>query len=462
MPTTFSWTDEVRAAHAELSPFQASWLDFVAQRPEALAPEAFDLDRYGEIQPEKIQPWPLFAGAESLRSIAEGVRDVMRLVGTIPLRIFGGEPDRIADFYGCTVDLARRVMTLIEGGCLPHLVARGDFLGGPQSFACCEMNVAGNLGGWQVGHWAERIAASPLVAEFLARERLRVSGTHPIRALFEHAAAVGVARGLAAEGELTLALVTRGRVLPLLVKDAARLWSQILESAGVGAGRFLICDERELTEERGRTFLRGLRVHLFVDWGEEMKEGPIYRTQAAGQGFCFNGLVDPILSDKRNLALLSEQSEGDLYSAADRALIARHIPWTRLLVEDYTDRAGDRVFLPEYVRQHRQHLVIKPGTGLGGKDVFVGPALGQDEWEARLDGALAAGTFLVQDFVPTSSYLFQAKEGGAAPHEIVWGSLLFGDRFGPLVLRGAVRGAGAVNIHRGARYIVLLEVERAA
>src|SRR6185295_3329977 len=272
MPTTFSWTDEVRAAHAELSPFQASWLDFVAQRPEALAPEAFDLDRYCEIQPEKIQPWPLFAGAESLRSIAEGVRDVMRLVGTIPLRIFGGEPDRIADFYGCTVDLARRVMTLIEGGCLPHLVARGDFLGGPQSFACCEMNVAGNLGGWQVGHWAERIAASPLVAEFVARERLRVSGTHPIRALFEHAAAVGVARGLAAEGELTLALVTRGRVLHLLVKDAARLRSQSLESAGVGAGRFLICDEGELTEERGRTFLRGLRVHLFVDWGEEMKE----------------------------------------------------------------------------------------------------------------------------------------------------------------------------------------------
>ena len=72
--------------------------------------------------------------------------------------------------------------------------------------------------------------------------------------------------------------------------------------------------------------------------------------------------------------------------------------------------------------------------------------------------ALANGRWVVQEFVPSETFLFQAREGGA-PHEIVWGAFVFGDRFGSCMTRCAPAGAGIINIARGARRIVLLEVE---
>lgn len=463
MSEPFVLTAPERARHAELSAIQASWLDFVAERPAALYRSSFrDLDAHQDLSPEQVHPWPLFADAACLAPVERASRAVMELVATVPQRIFDGDPRRIAAFYGCGEELARRAMTLIDGGCLPHLISRGDFLRGADGFRCCEVNVAGNLGGWQVGHWVEHFARSPLIAEFLAKEGLRLSGTRPIEELFAHAAAVGVERGLAAEGELNLALVILPghALLPTMVAEAEATWSRVAAASGVAEGRFFVCTERELLEEGGRVTLYGERVHLFIDQAMELIDGPMYRSQVAGGAFGFNGWVSPILSDKRNLALLSEQEEGDLYEPAERARIARYIPWTRLLVEDFAERCGERVYLPDFVLAERERLVIKPGGAFGGEDVYVGSLLGASEWAARVDAALADGRFLVQDFVPSATYLFQSPDGGAAPHEMVWGSFLFGSRFGSCLLRGAPRGAGVVNVHRGARRIVLLEVER--
>lgn len=462
MSAPFVLTGPERAKHAELSSIQASWLDFVAEQPAALCRSSFhDLDAHQDLSPERVQPWPLFADSPCLAPIEEASRTVMELIATVPQRIFEGDPRRIAAFYGFGEELARRAMTLIDGGCLPHLVSRGDFLRGAEGFKCCEVNVAGNLGGWQVGPWMERFARSPLIAEFLSREGLEITGTHPVQALFEHAAAVGIGRGLASAGELNLALViSPGHgLLPTLIAEAQAQWRRVVQAGGVQEGRFFVCTERELYEEKGRVTLYGDRVHLFIDQAMELFDGPMYRSQAAGLAFSFNGWVSPILSDKRNLALLSEQEDGDLYPPAERASISRYIPWTRLLVEDFAERRGERVYLPDFVLAEREHLVIKPGGAFGGKDVFVGSSLGASEWAARVDAALADGRFLVQDFVPSTTYLFQSPEGGAVPHEMVWGSFLFGARFGSCLLRGAPHGAGVVNVQRGARRIVLLEVE---
>lgn len=465
MSAPFVLTGLERARHAELSEIQASWLDFVAERPAALSRSSFrDLDEHQDLSPELVHSWPLFAEARCLAPIEEASRAVMRLIATVPHRIFGGDPERLAAFYGCGEELARRAMTLIDGGCLPHLISRGDFLRGAEGFQCCEVNVAGNLGGWQVGQWVERFARSPLIAEFLAQEELELSGTHPVQALFEHAAAVGIERGLASAGELNLALVIPigHELLPTLIAEAQAHWRRVVVATGVAEGRFFVCTERELHEEGGRVTLYGDRVHLFIDQAMELFDGPMFRSQAAGLAFSFNGWVSPILSDKRNLALLSEQEEGDLYGPAERASIARYIPWTRLLVEGFAERRGERFYLPDFVLSEREHLVIKPGGAFGGEDVYVGSLLSAPEWAARVDAALADGRFLVQDFVPSTTYLFQSPDGGAVPHEMVWGGFLFGARFGSCLLRGAPHGAGVVNVNRGARRIVLLEVEHRA
>lgn len=458
---------EERARHAALSPVQADWLDFVAAHPEALDPASFaDLDAAVELEPEKLQPWPLFLDAAGVAPICHAGTETLRLVKTVPERIFDGDPERMAELYGLDEPVVRGAVALLaDPGCLEHVVARGDFLLGPQGFACCELNVAGNLGGWQVGPWKERLRAQPLVARFLAGQGLCAVPVDPLTVLLEHAVEVGLARGLAAAGELNLATLTPRPVPPELRAMIGRRYREALARRAPGlAGQAVFCNERQLALHGDGARLDGVPVQLFVDQEMEMLDGPVFRAQAAGRGFAFNGLLSPLLSDKRNLALLSEQAADPdgVYDAEERAAIDRCIPWTRILAESFTEHAGERIYLPDFVRAGRERLVIKPADGFGGRDVLAGAVLAPAEWEARVDAALAGGRWIVQEFVPSETFLFQAREGGAVPHEIVWGAFVFGGRFGSCLLRGAPAGAGIINVARGARRIVLLEVEEGA
>jgi hypothetical protein len=456
-------TPEERARHAALSPVQVAWLDFVAAHPEALQRSAFaELDAAVALEPEKIQPWPLFLDRSAREPIVCAGLETLRLVRTVPQRIFDNDPERLGEFYGLDEAVARGAARLLAApGAVDQVIARGDFLLGPQGFACCELNVTANLGGWQVGLWKELFLEQRLVAAFLAAERLRALPLSPVDTMLDHAAEVGVQRGLAEGGELNLAVVTYTPAPPDLRELFERRYREALARRDGGlAGRLVFCTEREMTWEGGRARFAGMPVQLFLDQPVELVDGPVFRAQAAGRGFAFNGLMSPVLSDKRNLALLSEQADGgDLYDAEERAAIARHIPWTRLLADGFTDHAGERVYLPDLVRAERERLVIKPPDELGGKNVCLGVQLTQAEWEARLDAALAQGRWIVQELIPSESFLFQAREGGAAPHDLVWGAFLFGDRFGSCLVRGAPAGAGVVNVGRGASRIVLLEVE---
>jgi hypothetical protein len=456
-------TPEERARHAALSPVQVAWLDFVAAHPEALERSAFaELDAAVELEPEKVQPWPVFLDRDARSPIVRAGCETLRLIRTVPQRIFDNDPERLAEFYGLDEPVARGAAALLAiPAAVDQVIARGDFLLGPRGFACCELNVTGNLGGWQVGLWKERFLAQRLVAAFLAAERLRALPLSPVDAMLEHAVEVALRRGLADAGELNLAVLTYGPVPPEIRELFERRYREILaRRAPALAGALLVCTEREMTWAGGRAPYQGRPVQLFIDQLVELVDGPVFRAQAAGRGFAFNGLMSPILSDKRNLALLSEQADGgDLYDAEERAAIARHIPWTRLLVDGFTDRGGERVYLPDLVRAERERLVIKPPDELGGKNVCLGVQLTQAEWEARVDAALAQGRWVVQELIPSEPYLFQGRGGGAAPHDLVWGAFLFGDRFGSCLLRGAPSGAGVVNVGRGASRIVLLEVE---
>lgn len=456
-------TPEERARHDALSPVQTEWLDFVAARPEALDPSTFtEFDAAVELEPVKVQPWPLFVDSRGFESIASAGRETFRLIKTVPERIFGADPERMAEFYGCDARVVERSTALLaDPKCLAHLIGRGDFILGPQGFACCEFNISGNLGGWQAGLWKDRFLSHRLVAEFLAAQHLRVLPLNALDALLEHAIEVGLDLALAAVGELNLAIVTSSKMMfPELHELAGQRYREILADRAPGlTGSVLICGERELTWREGRAWHAGRPVQLFIDQAMELLDGPVFRAQTAGSGFAFNGLVSPILTDKRNLALLSEQADdGDLYDAEERAAIRRFIPWTRILADGFTDRHGERIYLPDFARAERERLVIKPATGFGGKGVSLGASLEAAEWEARLDAALADGDCVIQELVPSETYLFQAPEGGAVPHELVWGAFVFGERFGSCLLRGAPSGTGVINVSRGARRIVLLEV----
>ncbi len=153
----------------------------------------------------------------------------------------------------------------------------------------------------------------------------------------------------------------------------------------------------------------------------------------------FNGPLEPILTDKRNLALLSEHADSDRFDAAEREVIERHIPWSRLVREGETTFEGRTVDLVPFLEAERERFVLKPPLEQGGKGVAMGPAVTAEQWRATLDEALAAGDWLVQEWIVSRTYLERwgqdGVDAGAWLQDRVWGPFTWGDRFAGALLR---------------------------
>jgi hypothetical protein len=97
----------------------------------------------------------------------------------------------------------------------------------------------------------------------------------------------------------------------------------------------------------------------------------------------FEVLSDPVLLERH-------------FTADERAILARHVPWTRLVRERRTLLPdGSTGELVPFVRAHKDDLVLKPNRSYGGYGVVVGPAVDDGAWQQAVDGACASPDQLV-------------------------------------------------------------------
>ncbi|HEX2572593.1 MAG TPA: hypothetical protein VH877_23800 [Polyangia bacterium] len=95
------------------------------------------------------------------------------------------------------------------------------------------------------------------------------------------------------------------------------------------------------------------------------------------QKSCWEVLGEPTLAERH-------------FSADERQLFRRHLPWTRLIADRATTLLdGSRGPLLEYVRREREQLVLKPNRAYGGTGIHLGPSTPQGEWDALIDRAVA-------------------------------------------------------------------------
>ncbi|OJF12315.1 hypothetical protein [Couchioplanes caeruleus] len=156
------------------------------------------------------------------------------------------------------------------------------------------------------------------------------------------------------------------------------------------------------------------------------------------------------MHSKQTMGLLSEGRPW--MTAADRRLVDRYLPWTRVLSERKTGRDGEQVDLLPFVIENRETLVLKAGLGESGKQVLIGRDTDPATWEAAVGEAVADGTSVVQDFVaPRTCRTTLIADGTDEPHEAevapVLGPLLFQGRPAGLFCRFHADGsAGIVNV----------------
>jgi hypothetical protein len=101
------------------------------------------------------------------------------------------------------------------------------------------------------------------------------------------------------------------------------------------------------------------------------------------------------------MALLSDEEgpAAGLLDDAERAAVARHVPWSRHFRAGPTRYRGERVDLPDFARRNRERLALKPNDDYGGQGVLLGWTLDQAAWERALDAALS-NPYVIQERVP--------------------------------------------------------------
>jgi hypothetical protein len=122
---------------------------------------------------------------------------------------------------------------------------------------------------------------------------------------------------------------------------------------------------------------------------------------AAGDITFLNPLICQwALADKAILALLHDGRFADCFSAAERAFIAAHVPWTRFVSAGRTNGPdGDPIDLLSWVAENRESLVLKPSNATRGEGVLVGRFTLPQQWQDQLARAANGTPQVVQEYI---------------------------------------------------------------
>jgi hypothetical protein len=145
-------------------------------------------------------------------------------------------------------------------------------------------------------------------------------------------------------------------------------------------------------------YKRVLSSEFLEHYGADALRHPLVQAYERGAIVMVNNFRAKLLHKKSIFALLTDEAfQGD-FSAEERAAVARHVPWTRLVQPGDTGYGGDKVNLLEFTRANRERLLLKPNDDYGGKGITIGWESTPAQWDSAIKQALAS-PFVVQERV---------------------------------------------------------------
>jgi uncharacterized circularly permuted ATP-grasp superfamily protein len=231
----------------------------------------------------------------------------------------------------------------------------------------------------------------------------------------------------------------------------------------------VLADPRDLVFAEGRLTAHGKRIDLVYrrvlinDIVARSAEcSALVNAYTSGAVCVANAFTCKIPHKKAFFAVLTDEQNSTLFSAAERELIRRHIPWTRLLTDTKTTRDGASFGLLEYVRRRRENFVLKPNDEYGGTGVQLGWEYDERQWDAALQRALADGTsaWVVQERIAIRREVFPMQtENGVQMRDMLVD-------FAPYIFRGKMAGCltrlsstGLANVTSGGGQVPSFVVE---
>ena len=180
-----------------------------------------------------------------------------------------------------------------------------------------------------------------------------------------------------------------------------------------------ICDPRKLECRDGWIYANGRKIdilyrRLLVNEYYAMKDDckAFLEGYRAAKTCYLNSFRTKLVHKKAIFSFLTDTHYSHILTERQRAVIERHIPWTRRLRSQMTTFRGLHVDLIEFIRSNRRHFVIKPNDEYGGKGVTIGFTSTMQEWEQAIEHGLKGGD-VVQEIVDIHREPFLMKVAGS-------------------------------------------------
>jgi hypothetical protein len=117
------------------------------------------------------------------------------------------------------------------------------------------------------------------------------------------------------------------------------------------------------------------------------------------------------LHKKASLAVLSDERNSRCFSSGQLNVIARHVPWTRVVEERHTTIGSRDIDLVPWISEQKDQLVLKPNDDYGGTGIVLGWEVDSASWEIAVTRALNE-PYIVQRRIALPSEPFAAVIDG--------------------------------------------------
>ncbi|MDQ6660970.1 MAG: hypothetical protein M3Z24_08400 [Chloroflexota bacterium] len=193
------------------------------------------------------------------------------------------------------------------------------------------------------------------------------------------------------------------------------LFTDYFKSQGL---QCVIADPREVEYRDGRLMAGDFHITLIykrVLISELIERGgldqPVVRAVLDGAVCMVNPFLCKILHKKASMAVLSDERNASLFTAAEQEAIHMHIPWTCRVEERSASYHGQPIDLVPYILEHREQLVLKPNDDYGGKGIVLGWQTDATGWVQAIQTALTE-PYIVQERVAIPSELYPSLVDG--------------------------------------------------
>jgi hypothetical protein len=381
---------------------------------------------------------PVILDAAETARLDHDLPALLRILQSLPERLFGGDQRAFAAAAGWTQPSAADVLDLLSGPAVP--LGRADLVDTPDGFRLVEFNTSSSLGSLEFGELCRAARADPAFGDFAAQH-----GLYHLDPMALMARTLLESTGFGPDDRPTIAL-TDWTSSPVAVN--ASLFVELLTALGFPVIECTVADLRLRPDgvyAGERRIGVVYRTFLLKSAAEDPRAAELLRPLAEAVADGRVGLFSPPNADlfgaKACMAMLSDTRNRGRFTAGELEVADRTLPWTRSMtgagaVSAQEAGAQDAVggSLAEYVLRNRGDLVLKPSIGHAGLGVVAG-WLSEDRTWAELVRAACAGDYVVQRRAHSVAERFASPDGEVTSC-LHWGLFVTGAGLGGGFVKG--------------------------